>query len=97
MKEEDSSTARAGTGRLVDDVETILLEVVESGFCVLDPEGHVSETSTAATLLDELLDGRLGGHRFEQLDEVGTVANLEENLTNLVAAADFFAMKDAKT
>ena len=52
----------------------------------------MGEASPAAVFLKLLSDRGLGRERFKELDAVRTVADLQQDLADLVATEDVFAM-----
>ncbi len=92
MDEEDGCSARTWAGSLVDDFEAALFERVEGRVDVGDAEREVGEAAAATVAVDEFLHGRVVGKRLEQLDAIGTAADFEEYLPDLIGAEDYFAM-----
>src|SRR6516164_11187691 len=83
MHEEDRGSARTFAWRRIDDLETVLLQVVEGFSDVGNAQGDMREAAASAVLLDLLGNRRFRAQRFQQLHEVGAIADLEKNLADL--------------
>src|ERR1700685_3075315 len=96
MNEEDSGSARAFAGSLVDDPEAAGFHRVKGLLRVLYAESDVGQASAAAIFVDQFLHWRVGSEGLKQLNQDGTVADLEQRFAHLIGSQDFFAMNFAE-
>ena len=96
VNEEDRGSARAGSGRFIDDVEAFRHHGVVRRPCVLHAEADVGKSAPAAVFLYELLDWGFRSERFEQLDEIRAASDLEQYFADLIRAFYFFAVQFSK-
>jgi hypothetical protein len=96
VDKEDGGAARPEPRSFVDDLEARSLHRIEGAARIDDAEGYVSGAGAASVALDGLVDRRLGRERLEQLNQVGSVTDLQQDLANLVAPKDLFAVNFAK-
>src|SRR5450755_2010626 len=96
MNEKDGGPSRAFAGSLVDELKSAGLHGIEGLLRALHAEGDMCQTAAAAVFVNQLLYRRLGSQWLEQLNQVGTVADLQQSLPYLISAVHFFAVNFAE-
>ena len=96
MHKEDGSPSRSRTRSGIDDIEAVGFHVIEGGLDIGDTEGDMRESAAAAVTFDQLCDRGGIRERLEQLDQVGSAADFQENFADLVGSEHLFAMNFTK-
>ena len=97
VDEKHNGSTRAPAWGLVDKVEPRPLHIIVRCFGVAYTEGQVGQAAPSAILVDELLHRRSLVKRFDDLNHVRAIANLQQCLAYLVAAEHFFAVNLAES
>src|ERR1035438_901474 len=92
MNKENSCAPRAFAGCLVNQLKPACLHGFEGPLCAFHAESHMSQTAAATVPVDQFLYRRPGSQRLKQLDQVGTVAYLQQRFAHLVGTEHFFTM-----
>src|SRR5689334_5548242 len=92
MHKKDRGAAGSLARRLVYDLKPGPFHVVERRLRLLDPKRDVGEPAAASIALDQLLYRGFRAQRLQQLNQIRTVADLQQRFPHLVAAVDLFAM-----
>src|ERR1700728_3674381 len=92
MNEEDGGTARAFPGRFIDELKSARLHGVERYLRALHSKGNVRQTAAAAVALDQLLYRRVRRQRFEQLNKIRAIPDLQQGFAHLIASAYLLAV-----
>ena len=59
---------------------------------ILHAESHMRQSAASAVLVDQLLHRRIRRERLQQLNQVRSIANLQQRLAHLILSVHLFAM-----
>ncbi len=92
VHEEDGRTAGTGSRGGVDDLHALGTEMVKRDLDIGHSIGDVSESAAPSVALDQFRNRRGVAEGLQELDEIGSAADAQQNFADLIGTQDVLAM-----